>query len=80
MARPNRREVISPDETCIVHVISRVVRRCFLLGDDPLTIDELRDELGMRPSQRGFHCSDNGFLNMSVEDYLRCSTGLLVNR
>ncbi|MCA9180020.1 MAG: hypothetical protein KDA51_01170 [Planctomycetales bacterium] len=37
MARPNRSEVISPDESCIVHVISRVVRRCFLLGDDPLT-------------------------------------------
>jgi hypothetical protein len=37
MARPNRSEVFSPDESCIVHVISRVVRRCFLLGDDPLT-------------------------------------------
>ena len=37
MARPNRSEVISPDESCIVHVISRVVRRCFLLGDDPVT-------------------------------------------
>ena len=37
MSRPNRSEVISPDETCIAHVISRVVRRCFLLGDDPLT-------------------------------------------
>ncbi|MEZ6153898.1 MAG: hypothetical protein R3C09_27700 [Pirellulaceae bacterium] len=37
MARPNRSEVFSPDETSIVHVISRVVRRCFLLGDDPLT-------------------------------------------
>ena len=37
MARPNRSELFSPDESCIVHVISRVVRRCFLLGDDPLT-------------------------------------------
>ena len=37
MARPNRSELISPDESCIVHVFSRVVRRCFLLGDDPLT-------------------------------------------
>ena len=37
MARPNRSDLISPDESCIVHVFSRVVRRCFLLGDDPLT-------------------------------------------
>ena len=37
MARTNREDVISPDESCIVHVISRVVRRCFLLGEDPLT-------------------------------------------
>ena len=37
MARPYRSEVFSSDESCIVHVISRVVRRCFLLGDDPLT-------------------------------------------
>ncbi len=37
IARPNRSEVFSPDESCIVHVVSRVVRRCFLLGDDPLT-------------------------------------------
>ncbi|MEZ6078786.1 MAG: hypothetical protein R3C56_24865 [Pirellulaceae bacterium] len=37
MSRPNRSEVFSPDESCIVHVISRVVRRCFLLGDDPIT-------------------------------------------
>lgn len=37
MARPKRSDTISPDESCIVHVISRVVRRCFLLGDDPVT-------------------------------------------
>ena len=37
MARSKRSETISPDESCIVHVISRVVRRCFLLGDDPVT-------------------------------------------
>ena len=36
----------------------------------PLTIDELRDELGARPSSSGYLCSDNGFLNMSIEDYL----------
>jgi hypothetical protein len=36
----------------------------------PITIDELRDELGARPSSSGYRCSDNGFLNMSSEDYL----------
>jgi hypothetical protein len=37
MARTNREDVIWPDESCIVRVISRVVRRCFLLGEDPRT-------------------------------------------
>jgi hypothetical protein len=30
-------EVFAPDEVAIVHVMNRVVRRCFLLGDDPMT-------------------------------------------
>ncbi|MEZ6079220.1 MAG: hypothetical protein R3C56_27190 [Pirellulaceae bacterium] len=34
MARPYRSEVFSSDESCFVHVISGVVRRCFLLGVD----------------------------------------------
>jgi len=37
MARLARAEVFAPDEIAIVHTISRVVRRCFLLGDDPVT-------------------------------------------
>ena len=37
MARMARAEVFSPDEVAIVHVMNRVVRRCFLLGDDPVT-------------------------------------------
>jgi hypothetical protein len=37
MARLARAEVFAPDEVALVHVISRVVRRCFLLGDDPVT-------------------------------------------
>ena len=37
MARLARVEVFSPDEVAIVHVMNRVVRRCFLLGDDPVT-------------------------------------------
>jgi hypothetical protein len=37
MARLARAEVFSPDEIAIVHVINRVVRRCFLLGNDPIT-------------------------------------------
>ena len=36
-----------------------------------LLLDELRDGLGARRSSSGFRCSDNGFLNMSVEDYLQ---------
>ena len=37
MARLSRVEVFSPDEVAIVHVMNRVVRRCFLLGNDPVT-------------------------------------------
>ena len=37
MARLARAEVFAADEVAVVHVISRVVRRCFLLGDDPVT-------------------------------------------
>ena len=37
MSRLARAEVFGPDEVAIVHVINRVVRRCFLLGDDPVT-------------------------------------------
>ena len=37
MARMNREEVFAPDEVAIVHVMNRVVRRCFLLGNDPWT-------------------------------------------
>ncbi len=37
MARLARVEIFAPDEIAIVHVMNRTVRRCFLLGDDPLT-------------------------------------------
>ncbi len=37
MARLPRAEVFDPQDVAIVHVINRVVRRCFLLGDDPLS-------------------------------------------
>ena len=37
MARLARMEVFAPDEVAIVHVMNRVVRRCFLLGDDPVS-------------------------------------------
>ncbi|MEZ6149620.1 MAG: hypothetical protein R3C09_05805 [Pirellulaceae bacterium] len=36
----------------------------------PIAVDELRDKLGPRPSSSGYRCSDNGFLNMSSEDYI----------
>lgn len=37
MARATRRDVFSPDEIAILHVMNRTTRRCFLFGDDPLT-------------------------------------------
>ena len=37
MARSARVEVFGPNEIAIVPVMNRVVRRCFLLGDDPVT-------------------------------------------
>ncbi|MEZ6034312.1 MAG: hypothetical protein R3C17_14555 [Planctomycetaceae bacterium] len=37
MARLARVEVFAADEIAIVHVTNRVVRRCFLLGNDPVT-------------------------------------------
>ena len=37
MAREARAEVFVPDEAAVVHVMNRVVRRCYLLGDDPVS-------------------------------------------
>ena len=37
MARLARAEVFDPSEVAMVHVMARVVRRCFLLGTDPVT-------------------------------------------
>jgi hypothetical protein len=37
MARLARAEVFAPDEIAIVHMVDRVVRRCFLLGNDSVT-------------------------------------------
>jgi hypothetical protein len=37
MARLARAEIFAPDEIAVVHVMNRTVRRCFLLGHDPLT-------------------------------------------
>ncbi len=37
MARLARVEVFAADEVANVHVMNRVVRRCFLMGDGPLT-------------------------------------------
>ena len=37
MARMARTEVFAANEVAIVHVMNRTVRRCFLLGDDPVT-------------------------------------------
>jgi hypothetical protein len=37
MARLARAEVFNPNEVAILHIMARVVRRCFLLGNDPIT-------------------------------------------
>ena len=37
MARLARAEVFDPSEIAIVHVMNRVVRRCILFGDDPIS-------------------------------------------
>ncbi len=37
MVRMPRAEVFAPEEVNIAHVCARVVRRCFLMGDDPIS-------------------------------------------
>jgi hypothetical protein len=37
MARMARAEVFAPDEVAVVHVMNRVVRRCYLLGNDSVS-------------------------------------------
>ena len=37
MTRMARAEVVAPDEFAVVHVMNRVVRRCYLLGNDPVS-------------------------------------------
>ena len=37
MARMARAEVFAPDEVTVVHAMNRVVRLCYLLGDDPVS-------------------------------------------
>ncbi len=32
-----RAEVFAPDEVAVAHVMNRVVRRCYLLGNDPVS-------------------------------------------
>jgi len=37
MARMAQAEVFAPDEVAVVHVMNRVVPRCDLLGDNPVS-------------------------------------------
>ncbi len=37
MARIARAEAFAPDEAEVVHVMNRVVGRCYLLGNDPVS-------------------------------------------
>lgn len=37
MSRMSRAEIFDPNEVVVAHVYSRVVRKCFLFGDDPVS-------------------------------------------
>ena len=37
MASMARSEIFAPDQVAAVHVMNRVVRRCYLFGDDPVS-------------------------------------------
>ena len=37
MARMARAKVFASEEVVVVHVMNRVVRRCYLLGNDPVS-------------------------------------------
>jgi hypothetical protein len=37
MSRMSRAEVFDPNEVAIGHFYSRTVRRCFLMGEDPVS-------------------------------------------
>ena len=39
LARIARADVFRPDEIAIVRAMNRTVRRCFLMSDDPLTVE-----------------------------------------
>ena len=37
MARISRVEIFAPNEVSIIHCVNRTVRKCFLLGNDPVS-------------------------------------------
>ena len=53
MARMARAEVFAPGEVAVVHVMNRVVRRCDLLGDDPVSGKNYDKIKGVRTE---WHC------------------------
>lgn len=60
MARLARAEIFQPTEVATVHLIARVVRRCFLFGEDPVTKKNfdhrkiwIEDQLKLQASQFG---------------------------
>ena len=56
MARLTRVEVFVADEIAVVHVMNRTVRRCLLLGDDPVTGNNL-DHRKLWRNQQSVHQS-----------------------
>lgn len=78
MSRTIRGEVFAPDEIATVHVMNRVVRRCFLLGSDSLSgqnydhrKDWLENELERVAAYFGIDCLNFAILSNHFHLILR---------
>ena len=78
MSRIARAEVFAHDEVTIIHVMNRVVRRCFLMGDDPVSgknfdhrKDWIENELRRLSAQFGIDLLDFAILSNHVHLILR---------
>ena len=78
MPRSGRAEVFAPDEIATVHVMNRVVRRCFLLGTDSVSgknydhrKDWIEDELERVAAYFGIDCLNFAILSNHFHLILR---------
>ena len=85
MSRLSRLELFSFDEVAVVHVMNRVVRRCVLLGDDPVTGKNydhrktwVEDQLRLMASHFGIDLL--GFAILSNHFHLICGLDLTASR